>query len=72
MIDSFPLPKATHDLIEFVEQLWGNKKFDGLPNDLLGSIPIESLGSRIPARDDPIKPLSNNGIVRRVHKRSQP
>jgi hypothetical protein len=72
VIDPFPLPEAMHDLIEFVEQLWWNKKSDGLPNDLLGSIPVESLRSRIPARDDSIKPLANDGIVRRVHKRSQP
>ena len=40
------------------------EEFDGLAGDFLGRVAVHPLGGRVPARDDAVQGLADDGIVR--------
>src|SRR6201996_4095056 len=63
MFDSLPSPQFAEDLLFYMLQLWRKETEDRLTHYLLCPIAEDALGRFIPADDDSVQVLTDDGIV---------
>src|SRR5579859_5938096 len=56
---------ALHDPGKFIMVILWEEEFDGLTDDLLGTVAIHTLCSTIPARDDTVQIFTQNSVIGR-------
>ncbi len=71
MLDGLAPPDSLHDLLEFVGVVRRDEDRERQADDLLGAVTIQSLRSPVPAGDDPVEALADDGIVGRLHDGGQ-
>src|SRR5439155_26145389 len=62
-------PHALEDAADLVDAVWGSEQGDRLPDHLLGGVPVQAGRGRVPAGDDPVYRLADDGVVRGLHHR---
>ena len=71
MLDAFSARDAGEDVGQLEGAVMGDDGADRLADDLLGRVSIEPFGRPVPAEDDAIEILAEDGVVARVDDRSQ-
>ena len=63
MLNPFTSADCGQDPVLFIHAIFGNQPQDGMTNYFIGSIAIVPFSGGIPAGDDAIKRLTDNGIL---------
>src|SRR5262245_43354210 len=72
VIDGFSASETIQDAALFTMAVGRNDRGDRLPDDLARRVAEQAFRTGVPAVDDPVESLANDGIVRRLDDRSQP
>src|SRR5437588_4650815 len=60
---------ALEDAAYLVDAVWGSEQGDRLPDHLLGGVPVQAGRGRVPAGDDPVYRLADDGVLGGLHHR---
>src|SRR2546423_1000029 len=66
--DALPAPEALEDAAKLFDAIW-SEQADRLPDRLLGGVPVQTRRGGVPAGDDPVHRLSDDGVVGGLHHR---
>jgi hypothetical protein len=64
-----PGPDLRQDGVDLVGSIMGKQEGRGPADDLLAGVAIHRLGGRVPARDDALERVADNGIAGLLHDR---
>src|SRR5204863_288413 len=69
VLDVLPAPQALEHPGELVDAVRGSEHGDRLPDHFVGGISVELRRRRVPAGDDSLQCLADDGVVGRLHHR---
>src|ERR1043166_357801 len=72
VLDALAGPQAREDGWLFVRVVVGDEDGDWLADDLFGGVAEDALRALVPARDDAVQGLADDGVVRRLDDGGQP
>jgi hypothetical protein len=72
MLNLLASPQLRHDHRNIIRKGWRRKQGNVFADYLCFGVPVEALGSLIPAGDNAVQRFTQDGIIGRLHNRRQP